>query len=462
MHHHPLLASLLSVLSFGNGLLVEARHPHPRAALLSPRATGFQLISNPALLQGSDLSDSCQSVLQQSIACDTYVASFKAKEYHGSLNNTALTNSVCAASCGIALTTARRRIAGACASTPELFPGYPILSIIDTVITGWNETCLKDKTSGKYCNDIIESWGEFYDTSEMPKADLCSYCYGAKLRMMQQSPYSVYDDLFASDLEYVNKACGVTGPITEPPNPIHVNTTEPDQCASGKFYKTQPSDTCDTIALAQSVSAASLFYLNPNLLNCTSISAGTSLCLPDKCDSLHQIKDSTEDCVMVAIDAGTDWMSLVSWNLALDSRCSNFWATTPFWGRVICVSPPGGVPEDDDSDDRHGDDEGTVGNGDLGGEGGSGDGYTDAIVKPPSGTVAKGTTTKCGEYVQAQQGVGCPSMLSKKAVAMDLFLQVNPSLGKTAEECDSKLVTGYWYCLKPFRYWNAGSHKTSA
>ena len=160
MHPHPLLTSLLSVLSFGNGILVETRHhhhSHPRAAALSPRATGFQLISNPALLQGSDLSDTCQSVLQQSIACDTYVASFKAKEYRSSLNDTALTNSVCAASCGTALTTAQRRIAGACASTPELFPGYPILSVIDTVVAGWNETCLKDKTSGKYCNSIISS-----------------------------------------------------------------------------------------------------------------------------------------------------------------------------------------------------------------------------------------------------------------------------------------------------------------
>lgn len=39
----------------------------------------------------------------------------------------------------------------------------------------------------------------------MPDAQLCSYCYGAKLRIMQQSPYSAYDELFAQALETVNK-----------------------------------------------------------------------------------------------------------------------------------------------------------------------------------------------------------------------------------------------------------------
>ena len=40
---------------------------------------------------------------------------------------------------------------GACAQTPDLFPGYPVLAMIDPVVSGWNETCLKD-TDGGYCN----------------------------------------------------------------------------------------------------------------------------------------------------------------------------------------------------------------------------------------------------------------------------------------------------------------------
>jgi hypothetical protein len=32
-----------------------------------------------------------------------------------------------------------------------LYPGYPVIAIIDAVVSGWNETCLKD-TDGGYCN----------------------------------------------------------------------------------------------------------------------------------------------------------------------------------------------------------------------------------------------------------------------------------------------------------------------
>lgn len=39
----------------------------------------------------------------------------------------------------------------------------------------------------------------------MPENELCSYCWGAKLRMMQQSEYSAYDEYFAEMLEYVNE-----------------------------------------------------------------------------------------------------------------------------------------------------------------------------------------------------------------------------------------------------------------
>lgn len=44
----------------------------------------------------------------------------------------------------------------------------------------------------------------------MPEEQLCSYCYGTKLRMMQQSPYSVYDELFAEMLGYVNESTSDT------------------------------------------------------------------------------------------------------------------------------------------------------------------------------------------------------------------------------------------------------------
>lgn len=120
-------------------------------SLLETRAVGFQAIPQQ-LLDMATLDSTCLQVLKQSINCEETVADLGRREYHGSLGDVKLTDAVCAASCKTALTTARRRIAGACVKTPELLPGMTILSYVDSFMAGWNETCLKDETSGKYCN----------------------------------------------------------------------------------------------------------------------------------------------------------------------------------------------------------------------------------------------------------------------------------------------------------------------
>ncbi|KAF5229853.1 hypothetical protein FAUST_10152 [Fusarium austroamericanum] len=152
-----------------------------------------------------------------------------------------------------------------------------------------------------------------------------------------------------------------------------------------------------------------------------------------------------DDCVKVGIDQGTSWRSIVDWNLGLDSLCSNTWGAKPSFGSTICVTPPGG----EFTDEGAGADNPTPGNGDLGGPGGSGNGYADTVVGAPDGKVTKDTTEMCGEYIQAKEGVDCSSMLvsTAKAVPMDVFLEANPSL-KTALACDSALEPGTWYCLR--------------
>jgi hypothetical protein len=118
---------------------------------LETRAVGFQLIPQQ-LLDLSTLESNCLQTLKQTVNCDADVSTLGQREYHGSLENVTLTDAVCVTSCKTALTTFRRRAAGACATTPELLPGMTILSYVDSIMTGWNETCLKDQASGKYCN----------------------------------------------------------------------------------------------------------------------------------------------------------------------------------------------------------------------------------------------------------------------------------------------------------------------
>lgn len=238
---------------------------------------------------------------------------------------------------------------------------------------------------------------------------------------------------------------------TEPlPDPININSTQPERCDAERKYTIQEGDTCDLIATAQSVSAATLYYLNPTLTNCSDTVAGTEICLPLTCATTYTVQEG-ESCVAVGVSQGTSWQNIVSWNAGLDSRCSNLWSTNPFWGRVICVSAPGGALEDSPGSPDNGT---QPGNGGIGGPGGSGDGYADAIVDPPAGaTVAPGTTLRCGEFIQATGDEGCNTILARAGVPMGLFLDVNPSLGSSVE-CSSNLVSGTWYCLHPLRSWN--------
>ncbi|KAI0383271.1 hypothetical protein F5Y04DRAFT_278977 [Hypomontagnella monticulosa] len=425
---------------------------------LSERNTagGFQL-AQTGQFSGLGLASACEQTLYQTINCDAYVADLGQKVYHGSLGNDSLTDSVCADTCQTALATARTNISDTCASTPNLFEGYPVSALIDSIQTGWNETCLRDIKTSKYCNDIMASWNVTGDIASMPVEQVCSYCLGAKLSMMQSSPYSAYGELYAEQLIYINEHCeNSSNPTDQLPNPITVNGTTPASCAGGRTYTTREGDTCDSVALTNSVSGASLYYINPTVANCSiPMPAGKELCMPLKCETTYTVKEG-DSCIAVAVDNGVSWQNIVDWNAGLDSRCTNIvsngTAVGGYWGRVICVSAPGGMTE--------GDGNSTVpGGGNGGGQGGSGDGYSDEIVAAPNGTVAEGTTRKCGQYEQATDGTSCGVMLARAATPMDLFLAANPSLG-TAADCTSNLIVGVWYCLHPFRYWNASTTAT--
>ncbi|KFY43830.1 hypothetical protein V494_01794 [Pseudogymnoascus sp. VKM F-4513 (FW-928)] len=195
---------------------------------------------------------------------------------------------------------------------------------------------------------------------------------------------------------------------------------------SGQIIITKEGDSCDRIAVANSISGATLYYINKNLPNCTAITAGLELCLPQPCTT-HTIT-ADETCADLVVDVGTSVKSLVDWNLMLDSRCTNLWAADPFWGRVICISPPGGDFEDGGSDG----DGSNPSNGDLGGEVGSGNGCADIIVDPPEAKLAREK----------------PTMGANRSTSIDLFLEVDPSL-ESAVKCDINLVPSMWYRLSP-------------
>ena len=185
--------------------------------------TGFEIFTNNSLA-AAGLASVCETALYQTIKCDDIVSSFGQGLYYGSVGdgNKTIEDSVCASSCGDALAAFHQSIIVACASSPDLIPGVPLIGAIDSIWSGWNETCLVDASTGEYCNGqiklvsilifnllmligIMDAWATLADDEEPPTDELCSYCYLTKLKMMQESPYSTYDnDTFETRYAYAS------------------------------------------------------------------------------------------------------------------------------------------------------------------------------------------------------------------------------------------------------------------
>jgi hypothetical protein len=88
--------------------------------------------------------------LAANIACPKHIRSFVAPSVHGSLKNITLTNEICTGTCSASLRSWFNNVVSACANddfgdgVPQRLGGY--------IWAGWNETCIKDPRSKKYCN----------------------------------------------------------------------------------------------------------------------------------------------------------------------------------------------------------------------------------------------------------------------------------------------------------------------
>lgn len=273
------------------------------------------------------------------------------------------------------------------------------------------------------------------DVTDIPQSELCSYCMTEKLAMMQADAYSsayesnwqtIYQEVAAqcnltiSDFNATTSAFNVSVPVTA------------TNCVSGNTYTTVDGDTCDKIALAQGVSAATMFYMNSNIHNCSAMDAGTDLCLPQTCSSVYSVQ-ANDTCSSIAADNGLLTRQVISYNSLLTANCSNLHATNPFWGSVLCVSTPGGT---------------------YNGTAPTTSDEATAVSAPDGSTVAADTTTDCGEwYVADSSGTNltCTQICLNYEIAINELTAANPSLNKTT--CDADLVSGDAYCVNPLAGW---------
>ena len=139
---------------------------------------------------------------------------------------------------------------------------------------------------------------------------------------MQASQYSIYDEFYKEQLEYVYAHCGVSGWTDIPPPLSEDLPAEAPYCVTGKRYTTKAGDTCESIANSTSVSGAALCLGNQDILpSCLHINAGINVCLPLTCETLYVRPSDT--CLTIEKALGLDSGKVRTYNTWINTACTN-------------------------------------------------------------------------------------------------------------------------------------------
>ncbi|KAF4969334.1 hypothetical protein FSARC_3409 [Fusarium sarcochroum] len=412
-------------------------------------------IYNATHLESANVRDACVKAMSADIVCPAYIRSWMQPRIHGTLENVTLTDEICTGTCSASLKSWYNNVISACANDkvgdgiPQRYGGY--------IWAGWNETCIKDPKTKKYCGDIIGQFTKSGGGKEMPREELCHVCYLRRLAMMQSSSYSVYNNYYQSKLEKVYKTCGGSGP-TEIPPPLKVEE-HVKYCLTNKYYTTKEGDTCDSIAKANpGVAGVYLYMGNQELIgDCRGLRAGLKLCLPPACPTYVVKPDDT--CFSIERAQGLQMDAVEDLNSWINVDCTNLHKATDFYGKPICIGPFGASSS---SASLMSNDDSSVAS--LGLEFSSANGPAVMLTNPPEeADVADGTTMKCGLWHVIKEGETCEDICAAHEICEeDVMYTVNPSLPQDAKKCAKSLVPGKALCVAPISGWNTTYESTGA
>jgi hypothetical protein len=181
------------------------------------------------------------------------------------------------------------------------------------------------------------------------------------------------------------------------------------------------------------------------IINCTSVNAGSDLCIPLTCDTVY-VLDDEDTCELIEFATEIDIGGLRAYNPWINYFCDNLVSTVWIHGRILCLSPQGGLYNVTDPSP------GVV----VAPSGVTG--YLNMVVPASNGsTLADGTTIYCGKwYTISSTEDTCAAICSSTGITADLFREVNPSLaGVKLEDCTGLLEVGLTYCVAPIWGWDA-------
>lgn len=308
-----------------------------------------------------DLSASCISAINDTVACDSALLSFAFQDYFGPLNNPSMQSSLCENTCGTALASYRKNVVSTCGQQTEMAQGFPVTYVGDLVWSYYNLTCLKDPKTGEWCSGKstrLVSWqfnNIFVDyignisasittdasLTSLNNTVLCSPCMVSLLRNQQSTAFSGYSSSSANTWASIQSECdlsyptAVQSPAATPSTiPGFANSSYSATCLSGDTYTVKSGDNCEAIADAHQVATGTLITINQLLPTCSNLQVGQVLCLPDSC-STYKVQTG-DTCNSIASTKAISLLQLQTWNPTLNQACTNL-----LGGANICIGIPG-------------------------------------------------------------------------------------------------------------------------
>ena len=177
------------------------------------------------------VSEACLTALNSTLTCASQFTSYPSSDYQGPFTSTEL-DGFCSSDCTSSLAQYRSSVSSNC-KDDQPFNDIPTTFLGDRMDAYQNRTCMKDKSSGEYCNSKSGSWltsrllpsdragsnmspvvnGNW--TSDLPdqdfaladlrKENLCSDCFLSLLQAIQSTPYSNYDESFVAQYQDAQK-----------------------------------------------------------------------------------------------------------------------------------------------------------------------------------------------------------------------------------------------------------------
>ncbi|EPE27579.1 LysM [Glarea lozoyensis ATCC 20868] len=300
-------------------------------ALLTNNAGGIKIFPSPGALP-AQIPAACRASLSTNIACGPTLVLPHDIEREVGFDDEFL-KEYCNSTCTTSIQTWTTAVNARCGNTQYSFPGNVSRSGSDFAIPfQWahNSVCAKGGPASEFCYpDAVNQTLKVCDDCALKYfAAMLNSTYGAR-KMSETRFRSLVSSCGASPTKYPYSTASV---VTAPPTTI----TDPARRCSGSEYVVGGGDSCESIAARNGLAIDRFLADNSIDFKCSSLTAGSSVCIQDSC-KLHTIQKG-ETCKQIVAGKAYTTNELVAWNPILETGCEN---TTALEGRTICITPPG-------------------------------------------------------------------------------------------------------------------------